>query len=171
MNAEEIKRILKLEPLPGEGGFFAEVFRSEHRLGVESLPRGYRQPRSLATAIYYLLTTESFSAMHRLPTDEVFHFYLGDAVELLQLHEDGSGTVVVLGADLKRGMHPQAVVPARSWQGSRLLPGGEFALLGTTMAPGFDFQDYEAGVYERLVNEYPEFEEKIRKRCRGLTGH
>src|SRR5581483_11176343 len=102
-------------------------------------------PPAAATAIYYLLTPDTVSAMHRLATDEIFHFYLGDPVEMLQLRPDGSHRVAILGPDLDAGQRPQIVVPRGVWQGARLVPGGRFALLGTTVAPGFDYADYETG--------------------------
>ncbi len=88
--------------------------------------------------------------MHRLPTEEVFHLYLGGPVRMLQLFPDGSGREVVIGADILAGQQPQLVVPPGVWQGSRLEPGVEFALLGATMAPGFDYADYEAGPAGRV---------------------
>jgi predicted cupin superfamily sugar epimerase len=112
--------------------------------------------------MYYLLTPDTFSALHRLPTDEVFHFYLGDPVEMLQLYSDGSGRVVTLGPDLGAGQQLQAIVPRGVWQGSTLRAGGAWALLGTTVAPGFDFEDYEAGL-EPLAEQYPAFAERIRR--------
>src|SRR5207245_2095434 len=109
------------------------------RLPAASLPARYGTDRWAGTAIYYLLTPDTFSALHRLPTDEVYHFYLGDPVEMLQLWPDGSGRVGTLGQDVRAGQLLQVIVPRGVWQGSRLRPGGAFALLGTTMAPGFDF--------------------------------
>jgi predicted cupin superfamily sugar epimerase len=82
--------------------------------------------------------------MHRLRSDEVFHFYLGDEVEMLQLWPDGTGRRVGLGSDLAAGMLPQTVVPQGVWQGSRLVRGGRFALLGCTVSPGFDYADFES---------------------------
>jgi predicted cupin superfamily sugar epimerase len=99
--------------------------------------------------------------MHRLPTDEVFHFYLGDAVEMLQLHPDGRGEVIRLGTDLAVGERPQVLAPGDTWQGSRLVPGGRWALLGTTVAPGFDFADYTSGRRSELIAAYPGFSELI----------
>lgn len=119
--------------------------------------------RSVGTAIFYLLTPDTFSAMHRLPGDEIYHFYLGDPVEMLQLCPDGTGRTVLLGHDILNGMQLQAVISAGTYQGSRLLPGGKFALLGTTMAPGFEFQDYAAGSYAELDARYPDFERLIKK--------
>jgi uncharacterized protein len=115
----------------------------------------------LSTAIYYLLTPETFSALHRLRSDEVFHFYLGDPVEMLQLLPGGEGRLHVLGTDLAAGMRPQVVVPRDVWQGARLLPGGSLALLGTTVAPGFDPADCESGKRDALVAAYPDFRERI----------
>ncbi|OGG52772.1 MAG: hypothetical protein A3F84_10045 [Candidatus Handelsmanbacteria bacterium RIFCSPLOWO2_12_FULL_64_10] len=161
MTVEQIKALLSLEPHPAEGGYFAETYRSGERIPKDALPARYGDARSLGTAIYYLLTPETFSAVHRLRSDEVFHFYLGDPVEMLQLWPDGSGRTVTLGSDILNGMRPQVVVPKGAWQGSRLMPGGRFALLGTTVAPGFDFADYEAGGREALVSAYPRFRDLI----------
>lgn len=161
VNAEEIRRLLKLEPLEFEGGYFAETYKSKHRIQVSALPSGYSAARALGTAIYYLLTPDTCSRMHRLPGDEIFHFYLGDPVEVLQLSPNGRGEVIVLGHDLWGGMKPQHVVPATHWQGSRLRPGGRFALLGTTMAPGFERQDYESGMRADLLRSYPAFADLI----------
>jgi predicted cupin superfamily sugar epimerase len=133
LTAEEIIARLRLEPLPGEGGWFVETYR-----GPPSAPGS---AASVATAIYYLLDAASYSALHVLPNDEVYHFYLGDPVDLHTLTDDGTLTVVRLGSDLAGGERPQAVVPAGVWQGSRLAPGGRWALLGTTVHPGFEFAD------------------------------
>ena len=161
LTAERIVELLGLEPHPAEGGYFAETYRSGINLPSEARPDIYTGPRSTSTAIYYLLTPTSISAMHRLNTDEVFHFYLGDPVEQIRLFPDGSGQVVVLGTDLERGHRPQVVVPAGTWQGARLAPGGRFALLGCTVAPGFEYADYEHGAREQLVQVYPSYADLI----------
>jgi predicted cupin superfamily sugar epimerase len=161
--AQELIAFFGLQPLPLEGGFFRETYRSSESLSAASLPSRYGRDKSLGTAIYYFLTPDTFSALHRLPTDEIFHFYLGSPVEMLQLYEDGRGRVMTLGSDVLAGQSPQLVVPAGVWQGSCLAPGGTFALLGTTMAPGFDFADYEPGDGACLSAQYPEFEELIRR--------
>src|SRR5262249_5467348 len=133
-----------------------------------NLPNRYRGQRSASTAIYYLLTPNTFSAMHRLASDEVFHFYMGSPVEMLQLLPDGQGKVSIMGTDLQAQQSPQIMVPAGVWQGSRLALGGSFALMGTTVAPGFDFADYESGERERLIEQYPEFAEMIRELTPGF---
>jgi uncharacterized protein len=153
LTASELIAMLDLKPLPREGGFYRETYRSPQRL---------TSGKSAGTAIYYLLTPDTCSALHRLPTDEVYHFYLGDPVELLLLAPDG-GRLVTLGADLRAGQHPQFVVPAGCWQGSCLAGGGSVALLGTTMDPGFEFSDYEAADREALIRLHPDFEDRIRR--------
>jgi predicted cupin superfamily sugar epimerase len=104
--------------------------------------------------------------MHRLPSDEVYHFYLGDPVEMLQLHPEGRSEIVFLGRDIAAGQRVQVVVPTGTWQGSRLVEGGEFALMGTTMAPGFAQSDYEGGTAEELGDLYPDRWELIRRLSR-----
>lgn len=162
LSAEEVIKLLNLRPHPKEGGFFSETYRSGILFPTASLPATYRGARSASTAIYYMLTPTTFSEMHRVATDEVFHFYMGGPVEMLQLWPEGFSRVVVLGTDLAAGQRPQLVVPAGVWQGSRLLPGGSYALLGATVAPGFDYADYESGNREELIRAYPHEAERIR---------
>jgi predicted cupin superfamily sugar epimerase len=161
MTADEIKSQLKLEPHPAEGGFFRETYVALERV---ELPRG---SRSTGTAIYYLLEPGTFSEMHVLASDEVFHFYLGDAVEMLQLFPDGSSALFTLGPDLQAGQHVQLVVPAGVWQGARLVGDGKFALLGCTVTPGFDYADYRGGSYAELVDKWPQEAERIRRLTRS----
>ena len=166
--AKEIIDALGLRPHPIEGGFFRETYRSAGAIPAAALPEGYRSAtgRSFGTAIYYLLTPETFSELHRLPTEEVFHLYLGGPLRMLQLLPDGQGREVVIGADIRAGQQPQVVVPPGVWQGSRLEPGVAFALLGATMAPGFDYDDYQQGRRGDLMARYPEYAEMIRELTR-----
>jgi predicted cupin superfamily sugar epimerase len=156
-SAKEIQELLKLKPLRVEGGYFVETYRSEFALAQQSLPSGYRGERPLSTAIYYMLTPDTFSAMHRLKGDEVYHFYLGDSVEMLVLKRDGTGETIVIGPDVVSGMRLQHVVPGGAWQGSRLAPGGTLALMGTTMSPGFDPADFDEGIRDELSAQYPDY--------------
>src|SRR5262245_22368791 len=149
MTAEEIIAALGLEPHPLEGGFFRETYRTPQKL--------MGQDRPLATAIYYLLTPQTNSPMHKLPGDELFHFYLGDPVQQLQLRPDGTGEVVILGTNVTAGHRPQVLVAGGVWQGAELVPGGRLALLGTTMSPGFAYPDYRAGDRAELVGQFPDF--------------
>jgi predicted cupin superfamily sugar epimerase len=146
MTAQQVIDLLQLVPLPGEGGYFRETYRSTT----------IKDDRSLSTAIYYLLTPETVSLFHRLKSDEVWHFYQGDAIELVMLHARGKVEVVRLGQRLSEGEPCQAVVPAGSWQGAKLANGGTWALMGCTVAPGFEFADFELGKRENLINQYPD---------------
>ncbi|NQY79903.1 MAG: cupin domain-containing protein [Candidatus Caenarcaniphilales bacterium] len=162
MKAEELIKHLNLKPHPEEGGFYYETYRSEEFLTKDAMNWSeYSGDRSYATAIYYLLTPETFSEMHILPTDEMFHFYYGDPIEMLQLLPDGSGKTIKIGRDFKAGMYPQVLIPKGVWQGSRLIPGGEFALIGATMSPGFHFDDYRGGTRKELTEQYPDFKDLI----------
>ena len=163
MTAEEVKKLLGLKPHPREGGWYVRTYEAEEFVAAEAFLDGrYAGARRTGTAIYYLLEPETFSEMHRLQSDEVFHFYAGDAVEMLQLREGGTGASIVIGNDLPRGQRPQAVVERDVWQGSRLVKGGRWALLGCTVSPGFEFEDYEAGGRAKLSSGWPEFAEEIR---------
>jgi hypothetical protein len=161
MTATEIKTLLQLEPHPCEGGAFRQTYISA---ATVELPRGRR---ALGTAIYYLLDAGDFSEMHRLPADEVFHFYLGDPVEMLQLYPDGGSALFTLGPDLAAGQRVQLVVPAGVWQGTRLIGAGQVALVGCTVTPGFDYADYESGHCLELTARWPHQAERIH----SLTRH
>jgi uncharacterized protein len=163
MTADEVKHALQLEPLEIEGGFFRETYRSRWTVPEKHLPDGTRGSRSIGTAIYFMLTPDTFSALHRLRGTEIFHFYLGDPVVMLQLLPDGSSQAIILGHDLAGGQRPQVAVCGGVWQGSWLAPGGKFALLGTTMSPGFDYADFELGNREQLMAQYPGAAEMIRR--------
>jgi uncharacterized protein len=157
MNAKTIIEKLAHQPLPGEGGFYKETYRAAERIPISALPKRYSADKCMGTAIYYLLTPDTFSALHRLPADEIFHFYLGDPVILLQLSPDGTGRTVTIGNNILAGETPQWVVPRQVWQGTMLPEGGKFALLGTTMAPGFDFADCELGNRAQLLAQYSKY--------------
>ena len=152
---DALVRALGLVPLPQEGGLYAETYRSARILPTGAAGVEQTGPRACCTAIYYLVTPSRFSALHRVASTEIFHFYLGDPVHMLQLHPNGSSTTHTLGIDILAGERPQVVVPRGVWQGTRLLPGGRFALLGCTVSPGFDFADYEHGGRHALIASYP----------------
>jgi predicted cupin superfamily sugar epimerase len=152
---EEVIAALGLEPHPLEGGFFRETYRTKQKV--------HGQERPLATAIYYLLTPDTCSALHRLPGDELFHFYFGDPVRQLLLRPDGTGEIVTLGPDLLAGQRPQMLVPGGVWQGACLADGGRLALLGTTMSPGFAYPDYETADRAGILQQYPTFAAMIER--------
>jgi predicted cupin superfamily sugar epimerase len=154
--AQQIIKRLGLQPHPEEGGYFAETYKCQESIPSDGLPERYPSPRPFGTAIFYLLTPDTVSALHRLASDEIFHFYLGDPVTMLQLHPDGSSEVLTLGQDILAGQRLQLVVPEGTWQGSFLKEDGEFALLGCTVAPGFEYADYEHGSRQELLDRYPD---------------
>jgi len=156
MTAAEIKALLNLEAHPYEGGFFRRTYTSTSKVQLE------RGERDSGTAIYYLLEPGTFSEMHVLNSDELFHFYLGDPVEMVQLWPDGSTRVVILGSDLAAGQQVQHLVPAGVWQGTRLIDDGKVALLGCSVVPGFDHADYTSAGYTELSEKWPEQAERIR---------
>jgi hypothetical protein len=160
MTAAEIKALLKLEPHPVEGGWYRRTYTSQCNVELE------RGVRAAGTAIYYLLEPGTFSEMHLLQSDEIFHFYLGDPVEMLQLLPDGRSALFTLGHDLQAGQNVQLMVPAGVWQGTRLIGDGNAALLGCTVTPGFDFADYRSGSYAELAAKWPEEAERIKKLTR-----
>ena len=161
MTAQEIIARLELKPHPVEGGYFRRTYTSQQTVQLE------RGERAQGTAIYYLLEPGTFSEMHVLESDELFHFYLGDAVDMLQLWPDGTARVVVVGPDLAAGQAVQHLVPAGVWQGTRLLAGGTVALLGCSVCPGFDFADYRNGSYAELAERWPGEAERIRALTRS----
>lgn len=159
--AAEIRQMLQMQPHP-EGGWFAEIYRAPEQVAATALQDGYDGARSVSTAIYYMLEGEAISTLHRLRSDEIFHFYLGDPVEQLWLLPDGTHTLVTIGNDLAAGQRPQVVVPRNVWQGARVRGGKGFALLGTTVAPGFDFADFEIGARDDLLAGWPDAAPLIR---------
>jgi uncharacterized protein len=144
MTAADVISLLELVPLPREGGYYRETYRSTV----------VHHDRSLCTVIYYLLTPETKSLLHRLKSDELWHFYQGDVVEQTLLYPDEDLEIIELGHNLPAGRQVQSLVPAGVWQGARLLPGGSWALMGCTVAPGFDFSDWELADRAQLLQHY-----------------
>lgn len=153
LSALDVVRLLKLEPLDQEGGYFRRTGES-----ATVLPGGKRA----WSMIYSLLTPEGFSAMHRLATDEIWCFHAGDPLESLRLRTDGSGEWVKLGLNLAHTERPQDVVPAQTWQGTRLAAGGRWALVTCVVAPEFEWSDFELGSRAALIASHPGFAEGIR---------
>lgn len=168
MTKDDVIRALELVPHAVEGGWYRETFRSRHELPGEALPGRYTTPRSLGTAIYLLLDRVHYSALHRTRSTEVYHHYAGAPVTMLLLYPDGSSVVKVLGGDLTAGQTPQLVVPHFTWQGAMLVDGADdaWALMGTTMSPGFSPADLETANHERLLEQYPEHKGLIHKLAR-----
>jgi uncharacterized protein len=162
VTAQEVIKKLDLQPLQDEGGYFRETYRNkDEKISPQVFGFDSSTPRIISTAIYYLVVPKSFSALHRIKSDEVFHFYGGDPVEMIQIDEGGSLTRYVLGSDIFNGESPQVVVPHGVWQALRLKKGGHWALMGTTCAPGFEYEDFELGEREKMIQEFPQLRDDI----------
>jgi len=164
-SVDDVKKILGLTPHPREGGWFRRTYESPEFMTTGG--SGEDGARRTCTAIYYLLEPDTFSEMHCLASDEIFHHYMGGAVEMLQLLPDGKSETVVIGGDLVAGQRPQVVVPRGVWQGSRLMRPEGFALLGCTVSPGFEYADYETMAREDLIERWPGKAEGIKRLTRG----
>jgi predicted cupin superfamily sugar epimerase len=159
---------LDLRPHP-EGGYFRETYRASESVAADALPERFGGARSFATAIYFLLTRDAFSAFHRIRSDELWHFYAGAPVTLAVLDADGKGQLAThsLGRDPARGESLQVVVPAGAWFAAEVASAGAYALVGCTVSPGFDFADFELGARARLLDRYPQHRGVIERFTRG----
>ena len=151
--AAEVARLLQLEPLDQEGGFFRRTAESAVRLSGSG--------RRTWSTIYSLITPEGFSALHRLAGDELWFFHAGDPLESLRLRPEGGGEWVKLGLDVAAGERPQDLVSAQMWQGTRLAPGGRWALVSCVVLPEFVWTDFELGKRAALLAAWPAFAEGI----------
>ena len=164
--AQSYIQALQMQPHP-EGGFFRESYRSEQTMEVPA-PGGGTQQRNVCTAIYFLLEAGNFSAFHRIKSDEIWHFYAGQALEVLELLPDGELCCTRLGSDILRGEIPQYVVPADTWFASRVVDGGTFSLVGCTVAPGFDFADFQLARRQELLEIFPQHRQIITELTRRV---
>ncbi|MFP4165581.1 MAG: cupin domain-containing protein [Opitutales bacterium] len=165
--ARQIIDTLKLEPLPREGGYYRRIYT--HNRGIDTSDASNSSgKRALASAIYFLLTPDTFSALHRLPSDELFHFHMGSPVSMLQLHPGGGSDRILLGPDLANGQRTMTLAPGGSWQGARILDTTPeaYTLLGVSVHPGFDWTDFELGERAALLQNYPDRAEEIKRLTR-----
>jgi uncharacterized protein len=153
---------LALEAHP-EGGFYRQTYKADLVLPREALPPQFTGPRAASTAIYFLLEGKSFSAFHRLRCDELWHFYAGAPLLVHVIGGSGEHSKILLGNDPEAGETLQAVVKAESWFASHVKDGKSFTLVGCTVAPGFDFEDFELAKREELTRHYPRHRELIEK--------
>ncbi|MBN8825014.1 MULTISPECIES: cupin domain-containing protein [unclassified Spirosoma] len=155
-------RAFNMVPHP-EGGYYAETYRSSEKIGQTALPSRFSGERSFCTAIYFLLEQKDVSAFHRIQSDEIWHFYAGGPLEVFIIHPDGKLRTIRLGNNPDQGEVFQDVVPASCWFGSKPAEGTEFSLVGCTVAPGFDFADFELADRNQLLQEFPQHREIIEK--------
>jgi predicted cupin superfamily sugar epimerase/mannose-6-phosphate isomerase-like protein (cupin superfamily) len=170
--AQQLIAALKMQLIPGEGAWFAPTYSSSETIEGPAASHVSGSHRAYS-AIYALETPKDFSALHRLATDEMWHFYGGVPIEMLLLYPDGHGETVVIGADVLAGQKPQFLVPRGVWQGSRPLAVGEtpYSFFGTTLTPGFEYSDYEQGYRDELTARYPAFAAQIAALTRDDSLH
>jgi uncharacterized protein len=149
-----------------EGGFFKELYRSDESIPFGALPERFDGSRNLSTAIFFLLEKGNFSAFHRIKSDECWHFYAGQPLLVHILYNDGELQTIKLGSNPLQKESFFAVVPATCWFASEPAPETEFSFVGCTVAPGFDFVDFELANATELVQEFPQHEDIIRRLCR-----
>ena len=160
--AEEVKALLGLEPHP-TCGFVAETYRSPLKIPSEALPEAYETDRPYGSALYFLVSPEAQIVMHRIRSDQLYHHYIGDPLEVLMLYPDGTGDVATVGTDLTGGERPQLFVPGGTFHTSRLASvDSGYALLASTEWPGVEPPDVEHGNVEELVAAFPEMDAQIR---------
>ena len=165
MTAADWIQTLDLAPHP-EGGYFRETYRSAETIEASHLPARFGGPRAHSTAIYFLLPCDQVSTLHRIKSDEVWHFYTGSVLTLTLIHPNGRLEAVRLGPDPERGEAFQAIVPAGCWYGAAVDDRSTYALVGGTVSPGFDFADFELADRAALLARFPQHREAIRRLTR-----
>ncbi len=159
---DEIIASLNLSPHP-EGGYYRETYRSGGSISENNLPPDIKGERNYSTAIYFLLTSDNFSAFHKIKQDEIWHFYEGSPIEIHIISEKGNYSKAVLGLNLSEGEAPQIVIPANNWFAANVVKSNSYTLVGCTVAPGFDFNDFELGEKKKLISQFPRHEKIINK--------
>lgn len=149
-----------------EGGYFKETYRAAEQISKNGLPERFSGTRNFSTAIYFLLEKENFSAFHRIEQDEMWHFYEGGALNVHVISPEGEYSLIKVGNDPEKGEQFQAVVKAGSWFASEVQDKSSFALVGCTVAPGFDFEDFELAEKNTLAQQFPQHRELISRLCR-----
>lgn len=153
---------LELQPHP-EGGYFKEVYRSDEIIKTSGLPERFTGDRNFGTSIYYLLEKEQFSSFHKLKSDETWHFYYGSPLLLHIINENGNYNRINLGNGLSENELFQYTVLRNCWFAAEVTDKNSFSLIGATVAPGFDFSDFEIGTSEELISKFPEQKELIKR--------
>jgi predicted cupin superfamily sugar epimerase len=165
INVAALVHHFDLLPHP-EGGYYKETYRSPDLLSGSALPEKFGGTRSMATAIYFLLEKGNFSAFHRIKSDECWHFYQGDSLHIHVIYQDGYYQLIKLGANIQQDEVFQAVVSAGAWFASETNANGVYSLVGCTVAPGFDFADFELASAQKLIVDFPVHEQLIKRLCR-----
>ncbi len=164
MSYQKIIQLLQLEPHP-EGGFYREMYRSDGKILNESLPVNITGVRNFATSIYFLLPSGRISAFHRIRQDEIWHFYKGSPLYLHNLTPKGEYSKILIGNDIENGEVPQFVVKAGNWFAASVVESNSYTLVGCTVAPGFDFADFELAEKAKMLKDFPQYKMLIEEFC------
>ncbi|XWN38010.1 MAG: cupin domain-containing protein [Balneola sp.] len=162
---EQLITTLNLQKHP-EGGYFIESYRSEGVIPSEVLKDGIDGDRNYCTGIYFLLTSDNFSAFHRIKQDEMWHFYEGSPLVVHMIDKEGGYSFQKIGLDLEDGQVPQFVVPKGVWFASEVMKPDSYSFVGCTVAPGFDFADFELAEKDSLISEFPKYSKIINRLTR-----
>lgn len=162
ITVEKLVDLFGMQPHP-EGGYFLETYRAGGKIPKNALPSAYNGDRNFSTGIYYLLPEGTRSKLHRIPSDEMWHFYLGDPMTVVEIMPSGDVVKTILGRDVAAGQRVQHVVPGGCWFGAYPNPGSRFSFVGCTVAPGFDFADFEMSNRSALLKEYPKARDIIER--------
>ncbi len=165
MTVHQLIQQYNLQPHP-EGGWYKETYKSGEYIIGSALPERFGGSRAFSTAIYFLLEQGNFSAFHRIKSDECWHFYAGDPLLIYVIQANGTLDIIHLGNDIEKGQVFQFVVPANCWFASRPAPGSHFCFVGCTVAPGFDFTDFELAKSAPLCASFPQHTATIKELCR-----
>ncbi len=165
LTAQQLIKGYHLQPHP-EGGYYKELYRSDEQIPHGALPERFDGSRNLSTAIFFLLEKNNFSAFHKINSDECWHFYAGDPLHIYILYNDGELQTIKLGNNPLNKESFFAVVPAGCWFASEPAPESEYSFVGCTVAPGFDFADFEMAQVEQMIAEFPQHAEILKRMCR-----
>lgn len=155
---------LQLKKHP-EGGYFKEIYRSDEIIPESALPYRYSNSRNHSTSIYFLLNDDEFSAFHRLASDELWHFYDGSPLMIHIIHPDGKPEEKKLGLNIENGENPLAVIPRNTWFAAEVIDKNAYTLIGCTVSPAFDFDDFELAEKAKLLKDYPQHATLIERLC------
>jgi predicted cupin superfamily sugar epimerase len=165
LTAAKLVQQFSMLPHP-EGGFYKETYRCAEIIPQQALARKFSGSRNISTAIYFLLEQGNFSGFHKIKSDECWHFYAGEVLYIYVIHINGHFETIKLGNDIAQSQTFQYVVPAGCWFASEPAPNTSFSFVGCTVAPGFDFLDFELAKADELVKVYPQYKDIIKRLCR-----
>lgn len=165
LNIKQLIANYQLQPHP-EGGWYKETYKSSEQIPSAALPVRFGSGRTFSTAIYFLLEQGNFSTFHKIKSDECWHFYAGEALEIFVIQHNGNLEIIRLGSNILNGELFQFVVPANCWFASRPAKNSAYSFVGCTVAPGFDFADFELAVASELLASYPAHAAIIHELCR-----